>query len=78
MCCYEKSDIKRAYDSISVNSELKEKVFARLEMEKKNFPEKKKSYIELKQGGSYKFTAAAICIAAAMAAAVLLIIKLHP
>ncbi len=41
-----KSDIIRAYNSVSVNSELKEKIFARLEMEKKNFPEKKKSYEE--------------------------------
>ncbi len=72
-----KSDIKRAYNGISVNSELKEKVFARLEMEKKNFPEKKKSYIKLKQGGSYKFTAAAICIAATMVAAIFLIGNLH-
>lgn len=72
-----KSDIKMAYDSISSGCKLKEKVFARLETEKKIFTEKKKSYIKLKQEGSYKFTAAAICIAAAMAAAIFLISKLH-
>lgn len=72
-----KSDIKRAYDSISVNSELKEKVFARLETEKKIFTEKKMFYIKLKQGCNHKFIAAAICTAVAMIAAVFLISKLH-
>lgn len=62
-----KSDIKMAYNSVSASGELKEKVFARLEAEYK------KSYKNLKQGGSHKFTAAAICVSAAMVAVVFLI-----
>lgn len=73
-----KSDIKRAYDSVSSGGELKEKVFARLEMEKKIFTEKKMSHIKLKHGGSHYFTTAAICIAAAMVAAVFLMRHMFP
>lgn len=53
-----KSDIKRAYDSVSSGDELKEKIFARLEMEKKIFTEKETSHIKLKNGGSHYFTTA--------------------
>lgn len=73
-----KSDIKRAYDSVSSSDELKEKVFAQLETEKKIFTKKKMPYIKLKHGGSHKFTAAAICIAAAMVAAVFLTRHMFP
>ncbi len=73
-----KSDIKRAYDSVSSGGELKEKVFARLEMEKKIFTKKEMSYLKLKHGGCHKFTTVAICIAAAMVTAVFLMRHMFP
>lgn len=71
------NDIKKAFDSVSANGELKEKVFSRLEKElsaeTENISQEETSQIELKKGGGKNFTAAAFCTAAAMVAAVFLI-----
>lgn len=71
------NDIKKAFDSVSANGELKEKVFSRLETElsaeTENISQEETSQIELKKGGGKRFTAAAFCTAAAMVAAVFLI-----
>lgn len=73
------SDFKKAFDSVSANDELKEKVFSRLEAETeketKIFPKEEMSYIELKKGGGKRFTTAAFCTAAAMVAVMFLISK---
>ena len=68
-------DIKKAFDSVSANGELKEKVFSRLDAETEDFSRTETSHIELKKGGGTRFTAAAFIAAAAMIAMVLVVNK---
>lgn len=61
-----KDDIKKAFDSVSANDDLKEKVFLRLEKEL-DPPSKTETFqINTKKGGSKRFAAASFCTAAAI------------
>lgn len=62
------NDIKKAFDSVSANGELKEKVFSRLEAETEDVPNTETSYIELKKGGGSWITVTTLCTAVAMIA----------
>lgn len=63
-------DIKKAFDSVSANGELKEKVFSRLSIETEDDPITETSYIKLKKGGGSWLTVTALCAAVAMVATV--------
>lgn len=64
-------DIKKAYDSVSANGELKEKVFSRFDYENEDISRTETSHIEIKRGGMFRITSFAA--AAAMIAAVFVI-----
>ena len=66
-------DIKKAYDSVSANDELKEKVFSRLETGTDDAPQTGISHIELKKGGGSWLTVTTFCAAAAMIAIVIVL-----
>lgn len=70
------NDIKKAYDSVSANGELKEKVFSRLDVETEDIPQTETSLIEIKKGGETRLRIASFVAAAAMIAMALIIGKL--
>ena len=66
------SEIKKAYDTVSADEKLKEKIFSRLETEETEIPiPLKTSQIELKKGGVSKKVITALCAAAAVFAALI-------
>lgn len=69
------NDIKEAYDSVSANGELKEKVFSRLDTETEDIPLTETFPIEIRKGGEARFRAASFVAAAAMIAMALIIGK---
>ena len=70
------NDIKEAYDSVSANGELKEKVFSRLYAETEDFPLTETFPIEVRKGGETRLRMASFVAAAAMIAMALIIGKL--
>ena len=70
------NDIKKAYDSVSANGELKEKVFSRLDTETEDVPQEETSLIEIRKGGEARLRIASFVAAAAMIAMALIIGKL--
>ena len=70
------NDIKKAYDSVSANGELKEKVFSRLYAETEDFPLTETFPIEVRKGGETRLRMASFVAAAAMIAMALIIGKL--
>lgn len=63
------SEIKKAYDTVSADEKLKEKIFSQLETEDTEIPiPLKTSQIELKKGGGFKKAMTAVCAAAVFAA----------
>lgn len=67
------SEIKKAYDTVSADEKLKEKIFSQLETEETEIPiSLKTSQIELKKGGGFKKAMTAVCAAAAVFAAVII------
>lgn len=70
------NDIKKAYDSVSANGELKEKVFSRLDVGTEDIPQTETSLIEIKKGGETRLRMASFVAAAAMIAIALIIGKL--
>lgn len=69
------NDIKKAYDSVSANGELKEKVFSRLDTETEDIPLTETFPIEIRKGGETRFRLASFVAAAAMIAMALIIGK---
>lgn len=69
------NDIKKAYDSVSANGELKEKVFSRLDVETEDVPQEETSLIEIKKGGEARLRITSFVAAAAMIATVFVISK---
>lgn len=66
------SEIKKAYDTVSADEKLKEKIFSRLETEETEVPiPLETSRLELKKGGVSKKVITALCAAAAVFAALL-------
>ncbi len=70
------NDIKKAYDSVSANGELKEKVFARLDTETEDIILTETFPIEIRKGGETRLRIASFVAAAAMIAMALFIGKL--
>ena len=70
------NDIKEAYESVSANGELKEKVFSRLCAETEDFPLTETFPIEVRKGGETRLRMASFVAAAAMIAMALIIGKL--
>lgn len=70
------NDIKKAYDSVSANGELKEKVFSRLDVETEDIPQTETFPIEIRKGGETRLRMASFVAAAAMIAMALIIGKL--
>ena len=68
-------DIKKAFDSVSANGELKEKVFSRLdrELDTEDIPQTETFQIKPKKGGGSRFPITAFCTAAAVIATVLIL-----
>lgn len=67
------SEIKKAYDTVSADERLKEKIFSQLETEETEVPiPLETSQINLKKGGGFKKTVTALCAAAAVFAAVII------
>lgn len=68
-------DIKKAFDSVSANGELKEKVFSRLdaELDTEDIPQTETFQIKPKKGGGSRFPITAFCTAAAVIATVMLL-----
>ena len=69
------NDIKKAYESVSANGELKEKVFSRLDAETEDIPQTETSLIEIKKGGEARLRITSFVAAAAMIATVFVISK---
>lgn len=70
------NDIKKAYDSVSANGELKEKVFSRLYAETEDIPQTETFPIEIRKGGETRLRITSFVAAAAMIAMALIIGKL--
>lgn len=70
------NDIKKAYDSVSANGELKEKVFSRLYAETEDIPQTETFPIEIRKGGETRLRITSLVAAAAMIAMALIIGKL--
>lgn len=70
------NDIKEAYDSVSANGELKEKVFSRLYAETEDIPQTETFPIEVRKGGETRLRITSFVAAAAMIAMALIIGKL--
>lgn len=70
------NDIKKAYESVSANGELKEKVFSRLYAETEDIPQTETFPIEVRKGGETRLRITSFVAAAAMIAMALIIGKL--
>lgn len=70
------NDIKKAYESVSANGELKEKVFSRLDVETEDIPLTETFPIEIRKGGETRLRITSFVAAAAMIAMALFIGKL--
>ncbi len=70
------NDIKKAYESVSANGELKEKVFSRLDAETEDIPLTETFPIEIRKGGETRLRITSFVAAAAMIAMALIIGKL--